>query len=158
MNKHLLWLLFPIMTGCSIKKVADINDFEKKKTFIKIIGFIKTNQTDSLKKYYPYKFEDDSVGFNNTILNTKMIINNSNSSISVDSIFIIDSSFVLSEKQYFHDYYLRFYKDTIYSGGIKMDFYRNMNNCVSVIQAYNIVDIHSLVDSLNEISKKYEKE
>ncbi len=161
MNSYLLCFLILILTSCSEKKVVDINDIEKKQTFIKILGFVKAHQIDSVRKYYPYQYEDDSAGFNNTMQNAKMMMNESNSGIMMDSIFIIDSSYVLSEKKYFHDYYLRFYKDTIYLGGIKMDFFGNMNNCVSEIETdkyLNAAQMNDLVDSLSAIAEKILKE
>jgi hypothetical protein len=159
MNRYLLCLL--ILTSCSEKKAVDINDLEKKQTFIKILGFVKANRIDSVRKYYPYQYENDSAGFNNTMQNAKIMMDECNSGIVMDSIFIIDSSYVLSENKYFHDYYLRFYKDTIYLGGIKMDFFGNMNNCVSVIQTdkhLNAAEMNDLVDSLNATAEKILKE
>jgi PAS domain S-box-containing protein len=113
------------------------NDLEKKQTFIKILGFIKSNQIDSIKQYYPFGI-DDTAGFNNRIQTANIIMGKSNSRIIMDSIFIADSSFVLSENKSFHDYCLRFYKGTACLGDIRMDFFANINNSVSVIRA----DIH----------------
>lgn len=143
MNKFWLYVTALMLAcfACTTNKVVDINDLEKKQTFIKIIGFIKTNQIDSIIKYYPY--QPDSIYFNYTVRNAKLVIDKSNSTIVIDSIFIKDSSYVLDQNAYFYNYFLRFYKDSVYSGSIGMHFFDNLNNIVSVIS----VDINAEMDT-----------
>ncbi len=156
MSKQLFYFLVLMLIGCSAKKSIDINDFEKKQTFIKILGFIKTYQVDSIREYYPYQYENDSIGFLYTMANIDLLMNASNSIISQDSIFIKDSSFVLSEKVYFHKYYLRFYKDRVCLGGVGMDFYDTLSKLVSVIQNdFNVIPVDTA--GFTEIMKKMSK-
>src|SRR6185312_8295929 len=118
--------LFPILfilLSLSGKKATNINEAEKKKTFIKIAGFAKLNQVDSLKEYLPDQYEDDSADFSINIDNAKLLFKNSNFHYTVDSIKLTDSSFVLGVNAEIYYYSLIFCQDTVYEGSITIGFY-----------------------------------
>jgi hypothetical protein len=135
-----------------VKEVINNNEVEKKKTFIKIVGFLKEKKMDSLKPYFLYDSLRQKEFVLNNIAEGSYIASHSDETLISDSIKIKDSVIVQSLGQPIYKYYLRFYKDTSYVGIITMSFYSNKNDSPKNLFAERKFDTEiDTVGLLNEV-------
>jgi hypothetical protein len=110
------------------KNASNNNEVEKKKTFIKMVNFLKERNIDSLKPYFLTDSLSQTELVYHIIDECSYILSHSDATITLDSIKIRDTLMVQSVGLPIYKYYLRFYRDTAYVGTIEMLFFSNVND------------------------------
>ena len=155
---HTVAVLLMVLFSCSSSKRENINVTQKKRTFIKILGFLKGKNTDSLTAYLPleYSKENDQKDFTmRNIDEASYIVSHSTKETLKDSILIVDSTVLNIPKPLYH-YSCNFYNDSGYVGNIKMTFYGNENNlAINLFADKKYVPLgDSAIEKINKILSK----